>query len=286
VGGICQNNNNTDPCDDGVPCTDAVCQSGNCVFSDYAGEITIDLDVEAISNAVMRDVTCTVTACGGSVDARVVPATIDAAGVATLVLPNIDAESDWISVREGHTLRRLAPLVFSSCAAYVDLTGVERLPSGDFQTGVVSQDNLVDITDFSILAAEFNQPVNPDASTGADATGDGVQGTADFTAIQVNFLTGGDPVDLCPASSMAPIVGIRGDGTTLLSIPLERVPVAKSLAPDAWRADLNDDGLINAFDIREFANRNGLPLLPSFDRQLRELEASELEPKPYRHWRR
>jgi hypothetical protein len=40
----------------------------------------------------------------------------------------------------------------------------------------IAKDNLVDITDFSNLAANFNGSIDPSLDTGADATGDGLQG--------------------------------------------------------------------------------------------------------------
>jgi len=282
VGGVCENTDNTDPCDDGIPCTDAVCQSGSCVLSDYTGQITVDLEVEAIDTEVTRDVTFVVTTCGGSVDVRVLPVIIGASGTALVGLNNIDADADWIAVNEGHTLRRLAPLTFAACSASVDLTGVNRLHSGDFHTGVVGQDNLVDITDFSILGGNFMLPIDPDLSTGADATGDGVQGTADFTAIQVNFLTAGDPADACGGASVAYIGGLGRGFTTYGPIPVDRVHVATLTAPNAWRADLNEDGVVDVSDIREFALENGLMLLPEFEQKLRDLE----DVKHYRRNRR
>jgi hypothetical protein len=42
---------------------------------------------------------------------------------------------------------------------------------------------------------------------------------------------------------------------------------------DARRADLNEDGQIDARDIRAFARRYNMELLPQFDAILKELEA-------------
>ena len=54
------------------------------------------------------------------------------------------------------------------------------------------------------------------------------------------------------------------------------------MTTNAWRADLNDDGMVDVEDIREFAFRNDLVLLPAFEGKLRELEAL----KRYRNRRR
>jgi len=254
------------------------------VFSSDTAQITVELEFDAINSLVApitRDTTFVITTCGGSTDTRVVPVTIDESGFATVVLDNVDADAGWISVREGHTLRRLAVPSFSSCAATVNLTGVSHLLSGDFQTGVVSQDGLVDITDFSILAARFNTPIDPDLSTGADATGNGVQGTDDFTAIQVNFLTVGEAVEGCGGSAgvrsgrIVTIIGVDNMLNATEVMPVVAVAVDNLPILGADRADLNGDGVIDGRDIRAFARRHNLPLLPEFDRKLRQLETTK-----------
>jgi hypothetical protein len=255
------------------------------VFSSDAGQVTVNLEVGALtppSPPVTRDVTFVITTCGVSVDTRVVPVSFDGVGMATVVLGAVDVDAEWISVSEGHTLRRLAPLSFVSCSAIVNVDGVNELSPGDFHTVVVPQDNLVDITDFSILASNFNVPINPDLSTGADATGDGVQATADFTAIQVNFLTVGDAVDACSTGAVMlgdRRVGItRFDGRTVLNnrmVPRSAVAVDRLQIVGAERADLNGDGVVDAADIRAFAFDHNLPLLPTFDRLLQALESNK-----------
>jgi hypothetical protein len=169
-------------------------------------------------------------------------------------------------------LRRLTALTFVSCAATVDLTGANRLLTGDFQAGVVSQDGLVDITDFSILAARFNTAIDATLSTGADATGDGVQGTADFTAMQVNFLAIGEALDGCGARSSSGestpfVVGV--DGASLLPVaPRISVPVSELRIPGAEEADLTGNGIVDVGDIRAFARRHNLPLSPDFEERV------------------
>ena len=72
-----------------------------------------------------------------------------------------DADAAWISVREGHALELL-------CAAAIRLVcrgggsgGCHKgLSSSGFQTGVIVQDDFVDIMDFSILAADWNDPIH------------------------------------------------------------------------------------------------------------------------------
>ena len=163
----------------------------------------------------------------------------------------------------------------SSCAASVTFVGANELPAGDFHTATVLQDNVVDITDFSVLAAGWNLPVDANLSTGADANGDGVQALADFTAIQLNFLTVGDAADACPGG--ASFTGDRlGESLVAVRLTPRTVVRLESLGlPEAHRADLNNDGWIDSTDIRLFARAHGLPLLPDFDRMLSAAESGK-----------
>ncbi|RME41065.1 MAG: hypothetical protein D6788_02010 [Planctomycetota bacterium] len=251
-------------CDDGVACTDAVCSAGSCVFSAHTGQVTVNVEVEGISNAVTRNVTFTITPCGGAVDTRVVPLSLDAAGLATAVLSNVDATADWLAAQEGHTLRRSAALTFTNCAATVDFTGASRLIAGDFQTTVIAQDNLVDITDFSILAARLNQPVDPVSELEADATANGMQGTEDFAAIQPNFFIVGDAANACPLFSSRGGRVERLDPTRVrvreMSRPSWRIAVEALGFAGAERADLTGDGYVDLADVRAFARLYGLRL--------------------------
>ncbi len=140
----------------------------------------------------------------------------------------------------------------------------------------------MDITDFSILAARWNDPIDETLSTGADVTGDGVQSTADFTAIQLNFMTVGDPADSCAVDASA-----DRDGLTKF-MPSPALPVVQRVLPRSTikvkrlaianpeRVDLNADGVVDAVDIRAFARLHGLRLLPEFERCLRALQAGKV----------
>ena len=161
-----------------------------------------------------------------------------------------------------------------------DLSGVNLLLTGDLQTVSLAQDNLVDIVDFSALASRWNQLVNPDSELGADVNGDGTQGLADFTAMQLNFFEVGDSDNACASRPS------RGGGTdrftalsagvsrrsrereVRLSVRVESLPFA-----GRWHADLTGDGMVDGDDIRAFARQNGLTLLPAFQRKLARLES-------------
>ncbi len=273
------------PIDDADACTTDTCNPDGTVTHADIGQIAAILKLEAVSllsgDTITRDVTFLITTCGESVDARVVPVTVDEFGIGTALLTGVDASAGFVAVNEGHTLRRLVPLSFVACAASPDLTGASQLPAGDFHTAIVPQDNLVDITDFSILASNFNDPIDPNLSTGADATGDGLQGMADFTAIQVNFFVAGDGVDACANLGVFGDNRVRDIGSDAAlvptsvgtrALPLSRIAVDRLPILGAEKADLNADGVVDARDIRAFARLYNLPLLPKFDRTLNRLE--------------
>jgi hypothetical protein len=161
----------------------------------------------------------------------------------------------------------------------VDLTGTDFLRSGDLNVSTVPKDNLVDISDFSILASRWNQTIDANLSTGADVTGDGLQASADFSAMQANYFMVGDPLSACPSfvqgggltrivndpSVVGNEVLLIGDGGQIArgSVAVSELPMR-----DAYKADINRDGIIDSEDIRAFARLNGLDLLPEFERRL------------------
>ncbi len=268
--------------DDADPCTNDVCNADGTVSHDPAGEVTANLKVEALippSPPVTRDVKFIITVCGGTVDTRVVPVSFDGFGQATVVLGGVDANASWVSVAEGHTLRRLEALSIVSCSGAVDFAA-PRLPTGDLQTATVAQDNLVDIVDFSILASRFNDPINANLSIGADVTGDGQQNIADFTAMQDNFFVVGEGVDGCPATvvhgGLQPLEGQAVPIVRMRTVPRSSIAVEELGFPGAHWADMNGDGMVDGKDIRLFARLHGLELLPEFSRKLEKLEGDKV----------
>jgi hypothetical protein len=240
-----------------------------CVNEDVT-YITVNLEVEALINAVTRDVTFVITDCDGGSETRVEPVDFDSSGMGSAVLTEVNTDADWIRATEGHTLSRLVPLVFDGpdgCSATAQFTGDDRLISGDYSNAHVPQDNLIDIQDFSILAIEWNMTVDPNLGMLADATGDGVQDAWDFSPIQANFVATGDDADGCPAFTSAPLL------RRVNARP--RVAVDSLGIPNAEYADLNADGVIDTKDIRAFARRYDLVLTPEFDAKLARLEAAD-----------
>ncbi len=266
--------------------------------------ITINLTVEGLNGNTTegapvadRSVRFNLTTCPGIVDTRIETVSFvrtGSNGAATVTLTNVNADATWLSIVEGHTLRRLVPIDLSGDNSD---TVTVTLIAGDFHTATVAQDNFVDIVDFSILASRWNTVVsdcgggNPeDCSMGADANGDGIQTTADFTAIQINFLTIGDPMNGC--AFLAPPLA---DGTatsplmTILRLltPDKKAPTAprgrasidvaelRAIDAVAVAADLDGNGVIDGRDIRAFAVQNGLTLLPEFEIKLQQIESAE-----------
>ena len=263
--------------------------------------VTIAAEALGVGTTVTRDVTFKVTECGHPVVTHTEPVTFNdgvATGV-TLDLTDVSnlKSAESLQVTEGHTLsRRVAIDLSSSCEAVVTLTGDSKLTAGDFHTASVNQDNLIDIVDFSILASRWDTPCSDctaglpkNCSMGADATGDGAQGAADFTAIQINFFKVGDAVSDCPLLLGGPKApDLESDiiaEAELLNADASAVPtstrarasllVSELSAANASlaRADLNGDGRVDAADIRAFARRENITLLPEFNAKLQQLEA-------------
>ncbi len=278
-------------CDDGDACTANACDevADACVFTDTTS-VTVNLDVQAISSNATREVVFVLSAdCGGVIEEHVVPISLDSNGAGFVLLDDSLAGdfrlSDYIHAAEGHTLGRRLDLAFDSpdgCNATADFTGANVLVAGDFQTTHVAQDNLVDITDFSILATRWDSIVDEcpggdpgDCHLGADATGDGIQDIADFTAIQVNFFAAGDDELACatPVSNALPVDRPVALQPRRAAIAVRRL---QAQVPNADRADLNHDTIIDARDIRLFAQRHGIALRPEFDARLRRIEETRL----------
>ena len=74
---------------------------------------------------------------------------------------------------------------------------------------------------------------------------------------------------------------VLGTGTDEQTFTLARtsVPVRDLGFVGAESADLTGDGIVDSRDIREFAKRHDLPLLPEFSQKLDRLDARRLRPK-------
>lgn len=153
-----------------------------------AETLNVTVELQGVDTAVVRNVTFVITDCALTpVQTTVVPMSFDATGVGSTTISITNADSQWISASEGHTLRRLLPLG-PPLPASVSFTGANRLQAGD-----VTGDNLVDVEDFSVLASNWNV-----AGSVADINGDGAQNSTDFSLILGNLLFVGGSIDGCP----------------------------------------------------------------------------------------
>lgn len=270
------------------------------VASGKIGSVTVNLTIPgltggpSVSNGqtvAQRSVEFLFTSCSGGMDARSVPVTFTRQGgngVGQAVLNSIDTQATWLAVREGHSLRKRVPIDLTG--DHLDTANI-TLTMGDFQTSGVPQDGMVDITDFAILAARFNTAVSDcmvadpspqNCSLGADVTGDGLQDTPDFTAVQINFFAVGDSIDGCPpplTDGRKPTKPVTGPITKAPAVPAaglrSRVRVADlRMVPGVMSVDVNRDSVIDAADVRLFAQQHGLTLLPEFEQKLNQLPTS------------
>ncbi|NOS99733.1 MAG: TIGR03790 family protein [Phycisphaerales bacterium] len=219
-----------------------------------APRVELAVQLEGVVHPVTRLVTLVVSDCSGNADQRVVPLTVGADGVGHLSLVNVSPAAEWISAREGHTLKRAMPLDFDECGrSVVDMTGAHRLIAGDLH-GFIDQDNVIDMLDFAALAAGWGRSTDPHQSSGGDINGDGVQATADFTAILVNAYLSGDADEYCNAARVRPRE--ERDMAMQHKHAKMRINVAELHFPDARRADTNDDGLVDMAEIVGFLQRS------------------------------
>jgi hypothetical protein len=268
------------------------------------GCVTVNLEVPGLlgdaaegEHVADRSVQFDLTTCPGTVDTRTQTVEFKRTGLNgtdTVILANPNPSATWLSVVEGHTLRRRVPIDLSVNGSD---TVTVNLISGDLQTLTVAQDALIDIVDFSILASRWNTAVTDcvggdpeDCSLGADVTGDGEQDTVDFTAIQIYFFNVGDDVSGCgvisppagpkkkdggiAAATVSAPVPMRNGASGLPGRTSISVGELTTLDARAALADVNADGTVDAKDIRLFARQRGLPILESFDQKLKAIEAS------------
>lgn len=166
-------------------------------------------------------------------------------GTATLLgLPANTAFSCIDAKDEVHTLvstKALTPVVGGYTVSF---TGVDKLLGGDLQN-----DDVDDVWDFGILAAQYLTTCHPypPSQLDADISGDGTVGNEDFLILYSHFLTRGDP----PC----------GMTTGQLPVPKTKISVAQLAAligslADARKADLNQDGCVTTTDAQLFYLRN------------------------------
>lgn len=290
-----------------VTVTDSITCSGaaDCMTITVGGCITANIDIQGLTaGTVTRDVEFLITSCPSGSELRAIgvtftPNLIDGVGSATVVLKDVDLSAQWLAVREGHTLRRVAAVDLSATNEdAVNLTDETVLLAGDFHTISTPQDDIVDIIDFAILAARFNTIVSDcvtgspaDCSFGADMNGDGQQGTVDFTALQINFFKLSDALQDCAPSSPLPgrkpgrfneaevnaqssplVDGLRPPRSSISTVEL------RSLVPAADTADLTGDGVVDVRDMVSFAQRHGLPVTPDIRKMSLELQQKSTSP--------
>jgi len=97
----------------------------------------------------------------------------------------------------------------------------------------------------------------------------------------VNYFKVGEAVDGCAVTAGSDLLGeteiISLDPVLIDTQPRLRSSVAVSSLefPDAQRADINGDGIVDSADILAFAEKYNLRLLPSFRAKLAKLERIE-----------
>jgi len=222
-------------------------------------DLVVDVALQGIDTAVTRCIQFTFVNCS-TMDEEVLTKDIafNAGGLATAVLFTDLPCGTYDCVLAEDTLHTLqvrldsAPDFDIVGTQYVaDFTGTNALTTADYY-----DDNLIDIADFGVYAAQWgacydsNNDSTCDGDTPcgvfavnhhADANGDGVLDIDDFNPISSNFLTIGDG-DCCSL--------LRDSGEPRTAIRVQEL--RRAGVENAWRADLNHDGWINLADLQLF----------------------------------
>lgn len=288
-----------------VTVSDAVSCIGmeDCMSITVGGCITANLDIQGlVSGPVTRSVQFDIMSCPGGTESRMVsvdftPDLMNGVGAGTVVLKEINPFAQWLAVREGHTLRRVASVDLSSGNEdSVNFADETSLVPGDFQTATIAQDDIIDIIDFAILAARYGTAVSDcesgdpaDCSLGADVNGDGAQETVDFTALQINFFKVSDALQSCapaapqPGRKLEPLVNAQMEASSAMpradGLPVGRRSITISslrvLLPVADLADRNGDQIVDIRDVVRFGDEHGLQVEPRLRQMSQELQQQQ-----------
>lgn len=225
-------------------------------------EMLVDVELLQVFVNVTRCITFTFETSGGPVAVSTTIAFTSlppdsAIGSAVILVP---CEFSCMTARDVlHTLARQHDPVISGTQYVASFTG-----SGPGGKGLIggnlNDDEYIDVLDFGVFISQYNVNYGTGNTTCAtpyphgDISGDGLVTAADFTFIQLNFLTFSD---VCPVQAMAfgpfrdrtkhRVGSRRGPVTSITVQELHRLGLG-SLAV----ADLNGDQLLDAQDIAAF----------------------------------
>ncbi|MBI2842577.1 MAG: hypothetical protein HYX78_04180 [Armatimonadetes bacterium] len=176
----------------------------------------------------------------------------DSNGVGTVTVQTLPCGNLWTQVTakdSQHTLRSKVSLsvALDGSRYEASLTGADKLTGGD-----LTDDNVIDIRDYGVFAGQYGTSGHPFTGRDADISCDGQVWAEDFTFIQINFMKVG-----------APLPGYAEGASTSDPIALSTISV-KELAGligmrDARKADVNNDGIVDAADMSAFLDKYRKP---------------------------
>ncbi|MEW6251712.1 MAG: right-handed parallel beta-helix repeat-containing protein [Planctomycetota bacterium] len=242
-------------------CTNVAAEQFQTVTIEDVNDIVFNVEIDTLLDGpVTRCVTFEVWDCTNPV--IVLPTLVDftpagthASGTVTLTVP-CGRTYTCITARDTlHALRRtVTPTTGGSPPTWIaDFTGAagKRLLSGN-----LNDDAWIDILDFGVFSWQWGVNYGSGNTTcatpypHADLTGDGVVGSGDFTAIQINYIQGRE----------ANCCGAGGDnaGTPVTRIALAEL--AKLGLAELAAGDWNHDGWLDADDIDAFLGQGQVRL--------------------------
>ncbi len=229
--------------------TDDCGNASSCTFTvtvEDVNEMVVNVELDgSFTGSFDRCITFDLADCGGSASETVEQVLTFNNGVATGTVDVPCGLYTCITARDKlHTLRHEGTLATSGTQYTASFTGAAALVGGNF-----NDDPYVDILDFGLYSMEYSANYGAADTTcatpapHADASGDGIVNTADFSFVQNNFLEFSDPPCCGAKSRMA-----DGGPVTEISVTeLRRRGLGEMVV-----ADLNGDGVLNQLDVVAF----------------------------------
>jgi hypothetical protein len=239
--------------------------------------VTVELQPEFAAGPVTRCITFELWDCPATEPLATVQETVTfTAGLASAALLDVPCGTySCITARDTlHALRRTQPLAMAGTQFVTSFTGDPNEGGDRLTGGNYNGDNWVDLLDFGVYSTQYATNPLAGANSGcatpaphADANGDGIVNTADFTYIQINYLKS-DEANCCGQP------GLTGPGdpsTRIATSDLQALGLG-----ELAHADVNADGWLDAQELVAFRAVTGTPArgVPAARGELPESEAN------------
>ena len=230
-------------------------------FNINKSELALTIDLEGVYVTVIRPIKIVL---GGSLTTPGVKLTIDqpvnfntaitGGRRGTVTITNLSNAGQWTSISakdEQHTLLQTIDLTGDNKQFVADFTGLTWPTGNGLFGGDATNDNLIDILDYGLLAGQYGSGGHPKTPPARDAdfSCNGTVGSEDFVFIQIGFLRAGDALT---GFALAAAGATQTVGRTSITV--------KELADiigmrEAQKADVNNDRIVDTTDMALFLQK-------------------------------